>query len=136
MTDDTSRIGQLACLAGGAFLAVAGARRGSVGGAAMMAGGVGLMIAGMTTRLNIPVPGYDSGYHGQGYGRGESTGRAPDLTARKPYAADNPGAYGEIRAAGPEAIRDRDPRPWDKVDEASDESFPASDPPSFSPGTA
>jgi hypothetical protein len=34
----------------------------------------------------------------------------------------------EVRNAGPEAMRS-DPPEWDKVDEASDESFPASDPP-------
>ncbi len=33
-----------------------------------------------------------------------------------------------VRPAGPEAMRDP-PRQWDPVDEASDESFPASDPP-------
>ena len=37
-----------------------------------------------------------------------------------------------IRAAGPEAMRDR-PSSWDKVDEASDASFPASDPPGYLP---
>jgi len=34
-----------------------------------------------------------------------------------------------VRPAGPESMRDP-PKSWDKVDEASDESFPASDPPS------
>ena len=34
----------------------------------------------------------------------------------------------EVRNAGPEAMRS-DPPEWDKVDEASDESYPASDPP-------
>jgi len=34
----------------------------------------------------------------------------------------------EIRPAGPENMEDP-PESWDKVDEESDESFPASDPP-------
>ena len=34
----------------------------------------------------------------------------------------------EVRNAGPQSMRS-DPPEWDKVDEASDESFPASDPP-------
>jgi hypothetical protein len=33
-----------------------------------------------------------------------------------------------VRPAGPESMR-HPPRQWDEVDEASDESFPASDPP-------
>ena len=35
----------------------------------------------------------------------------------------------DVRNAGPAAMRSEPPH-WDKVDEASDESFPASDPPS------
>jgi len=37
-------------------------------------------------------------------------------------------ATGEVRNAGPAAMRS-DPPQWDRIDEASDESFPASDPP-------
>jgi hypothetical protein len=36
---------------------------------------------------------------------------------------------GEIRSSGPEGMRSKVRREWSRVDEASDESFPASDPP-------
>lgn len=42
------------------------------------------------------------------------------------------GQSGAGRSAGPEAMRDP-PRKWEKTDQASDESFPASDPPAVSP---
>jgi len=42
------------------------------------------------------------------------------------------GQSGAARSAGPEAMRDP-PADWGKVDQASDESFPASDPPAVSP---
>jgi hypothetical protein len=38
-----------------------------------------------------------------------------------------------IRTAGPDSMRDRPIREWTFVDEASDESFPASDPPAYTP---
>jgi hypothetical protein len=39
---------------------------------------------------------------------------------------------GAARSAGPEAMRDP-PEEWETVDQASDESFPASDPPPVNP---
>lgn len=38
---------------------------------------------------------------------------------------------GPIRSAGPEGMRTRLNRRWTDADEASDESFPASDPPAY-----
>lgn len=47
--------------------------------------------------------------------------------AEPPKPAD-PHELPEIRDAGPAAMANP-PKSWDEVDEASDESFPASDPP-------
>ncbi|MGF7148029.1 hypothetical protein FHS96_001638 [Sphingomonas zeicaulis] len=71
---------------------------------------------------------------------GRIFGAARDLLRRTP----KPGAHGaafaegetdaenldQTRNAGPAAMRDGDVGNWDAADEASDESFPASDPPS------
>jgi hypothetical protein len=46
--------------------------------------------------------------------------------ARKPGPRD---AEVQVRAAGPDGMRSRLRRQWTVADEASDESFPASDPP-------
>lgn len=51
--------------------------------------------------------------------------------AHAAFADDQPvGAANPVRDAGPDAMRDRPAAPWTAVDEASDQSFPASDPPS------
>ena len=42
------------------------------------------------------------------------------------------GQSGGARSAGPDAMRDP-PKDWEKLDQASDESFPASDPPAVNP---
>ena len=66
--------------------------------------------------------------------RGESGGGGPGARA----AISGTGGHGAVgesgaaRSAGPDAMRDP-PSDWSKVDEASDESFPASDPPAVNP---
>ena len=50
---------------------------------------------------------------------------APPLTVGRPEGPV--GHSGNVRPAGPETMRDP-PKSWSRVDEASDESFPASDP--------
>lgn len=59
-----------------------------------------------------------------GYGHDD----LPAPALKGPGAHGPVGASGNVRPAGPEAMRDP-PSEWSKVDEASDESFPASDPP-------
>ena len=49
---------------------------------------------------------------------------------RRAPKAEGAGPYPYIRSAGPLEQRDETGETWDRVDEASDESFPASDPPS------
>lgn len=53
----------------------------------------------------------------------QETGLKPGL---KPGKVPKPP---HVREAGPDAMKDKPARKWEKVDEASDESFPASDPP-------
>lgn len=63
-------------------------------------------------------------------GRGEE--RDASALSRGKTEPGPAGQSGSARSAGPEAMRDP-PRDWEKVDQASDESFPASDPPAISP---
>ena len=46
-------------------------------------------------------------------------------------AVAEPGSFDQTRDAGPAQMRDEDGEGWDQVDEGSDESFPASDPPAY-----
>lgn len=64
------------------------------------------------------------------FGAGESRdNQAAALTVDRPPGPV--GNTGSVRSAGPEGMRDP-PSKWSKIDEASDESFPASDPPALS----
>lgn len=59
-----------------------------------------------STRAREDAPGHAAFAHGEGAGD----------------------SFAPVRNAGPEGMRS-DPKEWDKADQASDESFPASDPP-------
>jgi hypothetical protein len=64
-------------------------------------------------------------------GRRPRSDRAPVAPAAFASDTPTPGGVVHVRDAGPDSVRDRETgRDWDRVDEASDESFPASDPPS------
>lgn len=65
------------------------------------------------------------------WGRDEEEAPAP-AHARNRTEPGPAGRSGAGRSAGPEAMRDP-PKEWEKTDQASDESFPASDPPAVSP---
>jgi hypothetical protein len=57
---------------------------------------------------------------------GSGPGARPAISGSGGYGAV--GESGAARSAGPDAMRDP-PTDWDEADQASDESFPASDPP-------
>lgn len=52
------------------------------------------------------------------------------LAEHKTVRAHKKRALEPVRPAGPEAM-DAPPKSWDRVDQAADESFPASDPPAY-----
>ncbi len=67
------------------------------------------------------------------FGSSDDEGSQLPAPALSGSGAEGPvGNSGNVRPAGPSAMRDP-PKSWSKVDEASDESFPASDPPNFNP---
>lgn len=63
-----------------------------------------------------------------------TSGEEPEAAAfnRGKTAPGPVGQSGAARSAGPDSMRDP-PKEWEKVDQSSDESFPASDPPAVNP---
>ncbi|MRX49493.1 hypothetical protein GI374_03345 [Paracoccus sp. S-4012] len=87
--------------------------------------GVAALIAMLTNR-NAPRRHRDQSPSEGGRAQASSLAAIhPDVAADAGEAAD--ACF--VRPAGPEAMRDAPRRGWDRTDEASDESFPASDPP-------
>ena len=65
------------------------------------------------------------GYVGYKYYE-QSRDRSPAAFADDQATGEN---FSQVRDAGPRAMADKPQREWTAADEASDESFPASDPP-------
>lgn len=62
--------------------------------------------------------------------REDAGDQQPDAAAYA-HGEIEPANFDQTRSAGPEGMRDAPGEKWDKIDQAADESFPASDPPSF-----
>lgn len=65
-------------------------------------------------------------YAGYRYFKDRKTEESPAAFATGQGA---PGNFSQVRDSGPDAMASDARREWSKEDEASDESFPASDPP-------
>ena len=66
-------------------------------------------------------------YQPQNVERPKKPGQAPAFDKKRKPGPDED--VTQVRPAGPDAMRDKPKREWTPEDQASDESFPASDPP-------
>ncbi|MGZ8283032.1 MAG: hypothetical protein ACXWUN_08800 [Allosphingosinicella sp.] len=78
------------------------------------------------------IAGLAAALFGRRYWQREEGERPAAAHSRGKTAAGPVGQSGSARSAGPDAMRDP-PQEWDEVDQSSDESYPASDPPAVSP---
>jgi hypothetical protein len=110
-----------ASILGGGALAAVGMRRGAVGGTLMALAGGMLLARGVTGHCSVKAM------------MEERMGdRTPESMVRDEFADSEDGTR---RAIARDREADKRDRPWNKVDEASDQSFPASDPPSYYPAS-
>ncbi|MCW0199049.1 hypothetical protein [Sphingopyxis sp.] len=63
--------------------------------------------------------------------RPSRTSKSENHSAAFADGETHPENFDQTRSAGPDAMRDDVKRPWERVDQAVDESFPASDPPAY-----
>ena len=100
-------------------------------------GKAGLMKWNRTTSIiaaaGAAVVGFGAAIAARRYWLADKEEDVPAAAHSRGKTAPGPvGQSGAARSAGPEAMRDP-PEQWEKVDQAVDESFSASDPPAVSP---
>lgn len=123
-------------LAGTFLLGMKAGRRGERGRKGPVARRPGPGGIGQSSSLypdgRLPETRYADGRRpGEGRTRPERLPRPSFAAMAMAEPAGNGTWHGQVRDSGPQAMRDPLHLSWDKVDEMSDQSFPASDPPSL-----